>query len=58
MFAGSEADMLCHREDAIAKAKELKEVLLLRARPHIKPYDETDESLPKLVSFWGKALPL
>jgi fermentation-respiration switch protein FrsA (DUF1100 family) len=56
MIAGSEADTLYFSRDAIAAAKEPKELFLVSGKTHIDLYDDTTKSLPKLVDFMTKNL--
>ena len=56
MIAGSEADTLYFSKDAIAAAKELKELFIVPGKTHIDLYDDTNVALPKLVEFMKEHL--
>ncbi|KAE9362886.1 alpha/beta-hydrolase [Stipitochalara longipes BDJ] len=56
MIAGSEADTLYFSKDAIAAAKEPKELFIVPGKTHIDLYDDTNGTLPKLVEFMNKYL--
>ncbi|PHH58570.1 hypothetical protein CDD81_5208 [Ophiocordyceps australis] len=56
MIAGSEAQTLGHSKLAVQKAKEPKELFIVKGKNHFDLYDDLSESGPKLVDFFGKAL--
>ncbi|KAJ5765948.1 hypothetical protein N7520_005507 [Penicillium odoratum] len=56
MIAGSEAATLWFSEDAIEKAKEPKELYIIKNQNHAGLYDDVSESGPKLVDFFAKNL--
>lgn len=56
MIAGGEADTLRFSQEAIASAKEPKELYVIPGKTHAALYDEVEDSGPKLVSFFSNAL--
>jgi fermentation-respiration switch protein FrsA (DUF1100 family) len=58
MIAGSEADTLYFSKDAIAAAKEPKELFVVDGKTHIDLYDDTTGVMRKLVEFMSKHLGL
>ena len=56
MIAGSDADTIYFSWRGIEKAKEPKELYIIEGKSHVDLYDDTTETLPKLVEFMGKAL--
>lgn len=56
MIASTIADTLYFSKDAIAKAKEPKELFLLDGKTHVGLYDGKSISVPKLVDCVNKAL--
>ncbi|KAN0095042.1 alpha/beta-hydrolase [Hyaloscypha variabilis] len=56
MIAGSEAESLKYSQDAIAAAKEPKELFLVPGKTHIDLYDNTEGVTPKLVEFMKEYL--
>lgn len=53
---GGPADTACYSKDAIKKAKEPKELFVIEGKGHLDLYADTEESVPKLADFMGKAL--
>jgi fermentation-respiration switch protein FrsA (DUF1100 family) len=51
MIAGSDADTLCFSQGAIARAQEPKELFVVDGKTHIDLYDDTEQTIPKLVDF-------
>ena len=58
MITGSEADTLYFSKDAIAVAKEPKELFVVDGKTHIDLYDDTSGVVRKLVEFMSKHLGL
>jgi fermentation-respiration switch protein FrsA (DUF1100 family) len=59
MIAGSEADTRYFSEEAVAKAKEPRELFVIPGATHIDLYDKPQFVTPavaKLTEFFGKAL--
>jgi fermentation-respiration switch protein FrsA (DUF1100 family) len=56
MIAGSKADTLYFSQDAYAKAGEPKELFVVDGKTHIDLYDDTTETLPKMVDFMARHL--
>jgi len=56
MIAGSEADTLYFSKDACSAAKEPKELFVIKGKTHIDLYDDTKETVPKLVEFMKEHL--
>lgn len=56
MIAGSVADTRYFSEDAIATAKEPKELFLVEGKSHFGIYDDLSVTGPKLVNFFAKNL--
>ena len=56
MIAGSEADTLYFSQEAIAAAKEPKELFIVEGKTHIDLYDDTTKTVPKLVELMAKNL--
>jgi hypothetical protein len=56
MIAGSDADTRYFSEEAIAKAQEPKELVIVDQKTHIALYDDLSVSFPKLVDFFTKSL--
>ncbi|GAD94788.1 conserved hypothetical protein [Paecilomyces variotii No. 5] len=52
MIAGSEADSRYFSEEAIARAKEPKELYVVKGQTHISLYDHVDGHIQKLVDFF------
>ncbi|EXJ69193.1 uncharacterized protein A1O5_07229 [Cladophialophora psammophila CBS 110553] len=55
-IAGSKADTLRFSQEAIALAKEPKELFVISSKTHAELYDEMEDSGPNLVSFFSQAL--
>ena len=55
MIAGSEADTLYFCEEAISRAKEPKELLIIKGKT-VGLYDDLTESFPKFLDFVTKSL--
>lgn len=56
MIAGSEAQTLHYSRAAVEGAREPKELFVVKGKNHVDLYDQLDESGPKLVDFFRKAL--
>ncbi|EXA31481.1 hypothetical protein FOVG_17258 [Fusarium oxysporum f. sp. pisi HDV247] len=56
MIAGSEAQTHHFSKNAIATAKEPKELVTVKGKNHFDLYDDLSETGPKLVDFFGEAL--
>ena len=56
MIAGSKAQTLHFSEDAVAAAREPKELFVVEGKNHFDLYDDLTVSGPKLVEFFGKNL--
>lgn len=56
MIAGTEADTLYFSEGAIARAKEPKELYLVKGHTHVSLYDHVEGHIPKLIDFFAKSL--
>jgi len=56
MIAGSEADTFYFSKDACDAAKEPKELFIVKGKTHIDLYDNTTETMPKLVEFMNENL--
>lgn len=56
MVAGSKAQTLHYSEDAVAAAREPKELFIVEGKNHFDLYDDLTVSGPKLVEFFGKNL--
>ncbi|KAF4433751.1 X-pro dipeptidyl-peptidase (S15 family) protein [Fusarium austroafricanum] len=56
MIAGSEAQTHHFSKNAIATAKEPKELVTVKGKNYFDLYDDMSETAPKLVDFFGKAL--
>lgn len=56
MITGTKAATKWMSEDAIAKAKEPKELYVIEGMTHADLYDKVDEACVKLVDFFGKHL--
>jgi len=56
MIAGSNADTLYFSQDAIARAQEPKELFVVDGKTHIDLYDDTEQTIPKLVDFMATHL--
>ncbi|KAJ6005702.1 hypothetical protein N7451_003646 [Penicillium sp. IBT 35674x] len=56
MVAGSKAQTLHYSEDAVAAAREPKELFVVEGKNHFDLYDDLTVSGPKLVEFFGKNL--
>lgn len=56
MITGTRAATRWYSEDAIAKAKEPKELVVIDGLSHADLYDKIDVAGPKLVEFFGKHL--
>lgn len=56
MIAGSDADTAYQSRTGIEKAREPKELFVVEGKSHVDLYDDTSETLPKLVDFMEKAL--
>ncbi|CAI4215928.1 unnamed protein product [Parascedosporium putredinis] len=54
--AGSKAQTHHYSKDAVAAAKEIKELFTVEGKNHFDLYDDLTETAPKLVSVFGKAL--
>ena len=56
MITGTRAATKWYSEDAIAKAKEPKELVVLDGLTHADLYDHVDEAGPRCADFFGKYL--
>lgn len=56
MIAGTKADTLYFSEEAIAKAKEPKELFLVEGKTHISLYDDVQGHIAKLIEFFAESL--
>jgi len=56
VVAGSEADTFYFSKDAFDAAKEPKELFVVKGKTHIDLYDDTQETLPRLVEFMKEYL--
>ncbi|KNG52754.1 Dienelactone hydrolase [Stemphylium lycopersici] len=56
MIAGGDADTRYYSERAIEQAEEPKELYIIPGLTHIGLYDNTSESVPKLIEFFGEYL--
>ncbi|KAI8659206.1 hypothetical protein LRP88_05769 [Fusarium phalaenopsidis] len=56
MITGTKAATKWYSEDAVAKAKEPKELVVLEGLTHADLYDKVDEAGKKLIEFFGKSL--
>lgn len=56
MIVGGDADTAYQSRRAIEKAREPKELFVIEGKSHVDLYDDTSETLPKLVDFMEKAL--
>ncbi|KAJ5719337.1 X-Pro dipeptidyl-peptidase (S15 family) protein [Penicillium malachiteum] len=56
MIAGSEAQTLHYSEDAVAAARDPKELFIVEGKNHFDLYDDLTVSGRKLLEFFGKSL--
>lgn len=56
MIVGGDADTAYQSRRAIEKAREPKELFVIEGKSHVDLYDDTSETVPKLVDFMEKAL--
>ena len=56
MIVGGDADTAYQSRRAIEKAREPKELFVIEGKSHVDLYDDTSETVPKLVGFMEKAL--
>lgn len=56
MIAGSNAQTLHYSEDAVAAAREPKELFVVEGKNHFDLYDDLKVSGPKLVDYFGENL--
>ncbi len=56
MIIGEKADSGYFSRNAIEKAKEPKELFVIKGKTHVALYDQIEESLPKLADFFVKNL--
>ncbi|ERS95640.1 hypothetical protein HMPREF1624_07714 [Sporothrix schenckii ATCC 58251] len=56
LVAGSKAQTLHYSEDAVATAREPKELFVVEGKDHFDLYDDLTVSGPKLIDFFGKNL--
>ncbi|KAJ4242758.1 hypothetical protein NW757_011830 [Fusarium falciforme] len=56
MITGTKAATKWYSEDAVAKAKEPKELVVLEGMTHADLYDKIDEAGEKLIEFFGNSL--
>ncbi|KAH6661478.1 hydrolase of the alpha/beta superfamily [Plectosphaerella plurivora] len=56
MIMGSEAVTRHMTEGAFKRAAEPKELIVIEGKQHVDLYDDTSESVPKMVEFLAKAL--
>ncbi|CAK7236345.1 hypothetical protein SEUCBS140593_009589 [Sporothrix eucalyptigena] len=56
MIAGSDAETLHYSKDAVATAREPKELFVVEGKNHFDLYDDLEQSGPKLVDFFSKVL--
>jgi len=56
MIIGEKADSGYFSRNAIEKAKEPKELFVIKGKTHVALHDQIEESLPKLADFFVKNL--
>ncbi|EEP80726.1 predicted protein [Uncinocarpus reesii 1704] len=56
MIVGTDADARYYSEEAIARAKEPKELFLVPSQTHVGLYDDLSVSFPKLLDFMAASL--
>ncbi|KAJ9299779.1 hypothetical protein DTO271G3_2663 [Paecilomyces variotii] len=56
MIAGTKAETLHYSEDAVAAAREPKELFVVEGKTHFDLYDDLTVSGPKLVEYFGRNL--
>lgn len=56
MIAGSEAQTHHFSKNAVAAAKDPKELVAIKGKNHFDLYDDLSETMPKLVEFFQEAL--
>jgi hypothetical protein len=56
MIVGSKAESKSYSEDALALAKDPKELFVILDKTHADLYDDYHDALPKLVSYFEGSL--